>query len=195
MNILHQRHVSAYTVAIFRTYSNVRTNTGYCTCVSPTQLVTALVCLLHNWLLHLCVSYTTGYCTCVSPTQLVTALVCLLHNWLLHLCVSYTTGYSTCVSPTHKCCNQCSFERLPKAARTRTSLASESGWARVPLSQTGPCVECHEPDCGRLCIYIYMRAWLPSQAPRGELATQTRTCMGTLRPEDGYTISRNMSPM
>jgi hypothetical protein len=38
-------------------------------------------------------------------------------------------------------------------AHTRTSLASESGWARVPMSQTRPCVECHEPDCGRLYIY------------------------------------------
>ena len=34
----------------------------------------------------------------------------------------------------------------PKGAHTRTSLASESGWARVPMSQTRPCVECHEPD-------------------------------------------------
>jgi hypothetical protein len=30
-------------------------------------------------------------------------------------------------------------------------------------------------------IYIYLRAWLPSQAPRGGLASQTRTCMGTLK--------------
>ena len=29
---------------------------------------------------------------------------------------------------------------------TRTSLARESGWARVPMSQTRPCMECHEPD-------------------------------------------------
>jgi hypothetical protein len=34
----------------------------------------------------------------------------------------------------------------PKGAHTRTSLASESGWARVPMSQTRPCVECNEPD-------------------------------------------------
>ena len=33
-----------------------------------------------------------------------------------------------------------------KGAHTRTSLARESGWARVPMSQTRPCVECHEPD-------------------------------------------------
>jgi hypothetical protein len=38
-------------------------------------------------------------------------------------------------------------------AHTRASLASKSGWARVPMSQTGPCVECHEPDFGRLYIY------------------------------------------
>jgi hypothetical protein len=68
-----------------------------------------------------------------------------------------------------------------KGAHTRTSLASESGWARVPMSQTGPCVECHEPDFGRLYVYIYIRAWLPSQAPPGGLASQTRTCMDTLR--------------
>jgi hypothetical protein len=29
-----------------------------------------------------------------------------------------------------------------KGAHIRTSLASESGWARVPMSQTRPCVEC-----------------------------------------------------
>jgi hypothetical protein len=29
-------------------------------------------------------------------------------------------------------------------------------------------------------IYIYTRAWLPRQASRGGLASQTRTCMGTL---------------
>jgi hypothetical protein len=41
-----------------------------------------------------------------------------------------------------------------KGAHTRTSLASESCWARVPMSQTRPCVECHELDFGRLyCIY------------------------------------------
>jgi hypothetical protein len=34
----------------------------------------------------------------------------------------------------------------PKDAHTRTSLACESGWARVPMSQTLPCVECHVPD-------------------------------------------------
>ena len=33
-----------------------------------------------------------------------------------------------------------------KGPHTHTSLASESGWARVPRSQTCPCVECHEPD-------------------------------------------------
>ena len=34
----------------------------------------------------------------------------------------------------------------PKGAHTRTSLARESGWARVPMNQTRLCVECHEPD-------------------------------------------------
>jgi hypothetical protein len=33
-------------------------------------------------------------------------------------------------------------------------------------------------------IYItYIRAWLPSQAPRGGLASQTRKCMGTFTPK------------
>jgi hypothetical protein len=31
-----------------------------------------------------------------------------------------------------------------------TSLASQSGWTRVTMNQTGTCVECHEPDFGRL---------------------------------------------
>jgi hypothetical protein len=34
-------------------------------------------------------------------------------------------------------------------------------------------------DC--IYTYIYIQAWLPSQAPRRGLASQTRTCMGTLR--------------
>jgi hypothetical protein len=42
-----------------------------------------------------------------------------------------------------------------KGVHTRTSLASESGWARVPMSQTGPCVECHESDFGRLYIHSF----------------------------------------
>jgi hypothetical protein len=67
-----------------------------------------------------------------------------------------------------------------KGAHTRTSVASESGWAWVPMSQTRPCVECHEPESTRACVVIYIRACLPSQAPRGGLASQTRTCMGTL---------------
>jgi hypothetical protein len=29
------------------------------------------------------------------------------------------------------------------------------------------------------CVVKYIRPWLPSQAPRGGLASQTRTCMGT----------------
>jgi hypothetical protein len=32
-----------------------------------------------------------------------------------------------------------------------------------------------------ISISISIRAWLPSQAPRGGLASQTRTCMGTFR--------------
>jgi hypothetical protein len=73
------------------------------------------------------------------------------------------------------------MKSLLKGAHKRTSLASESGWARVPMSQTRPCVECHEPESTHACVVKYIRAWLPSQAPRGGLASQTRTCMGTLR--------------
>jgi hypothetical protein len=48
------------------------------------------------------------------------------------------------------------MRNVPEGAHTRTSLASESGWARVPLSQTGPCVECHKQEFGRLYIYSYI---------------------------------------
>jgi len=64
-------------------------------------------------------------------------------------------------------------------AHTRTNLDRESGWARVPMSQTRPCVECHEPESTHACAVKYTRAWLPSQAPRGGFASHTRTCMGT----------------
>jgi hypothetical protein len=70
--------------------------------------------------------------------------------------------------------------RRTKGSHTRTSLASESGWARVPMSQTCPCVECHESESTHACVVKYIRAWLPSQALRGGLASQTRTCIGTL---------------
>jgi hypothetical protein len=36
------------------------------------------------------------------------------------------------------------------------SLASGTGWGRVPMSQTRPCVECQKPDFGRLYIYTYI---------------------------------------
>jgi hypothetical protein len=53
-----------------------------------------------------------------------------------------------------------------KGAQTRTSLASESGLARVPVSQTRPCVEgIHS------CVYgeIY-----PSLAPESSSPRRTR---------------------
>ena len=78
---------------------------------------------------------------------------------------------------------------LSKGAHTRTSLARESGWARVPMSQTRPCVECHEPESTHACVVKYIRAWLPSQAPRGGLASETCTCMGTLRLVYGRSLS------
>jgi len=31
------------------------------------------------------------------------------------------------------------------------------------------------------CVVKYIRAWLPSQGPRGVLASLTRTCMGTFK--------------
>jgi hypothetical protein len=37
------------------------------------------------------------------------------------------------------------------------------------------------------CVVKYIRAWLPSQAPRGGLASQTHTCMGTFRQRDHTT--------
>ena len=67
-----------------------------------------------------------------------------------------------------------------KGAHTRTSLARESGWARVPMTETRRCVECHEPESTHACVVKYIRAWLPSQAPRGGLAIQTVTCMDRL---------------
>jgi hypothetical protein len=57
----------------------------------------------------------------------------------------------------------------------------ESGWAQVPMGQTRPCVECREPESTHACVVKYIRAWLPSQAPRGGLVSQTRTCMGTFK--------------
>jgi hypothetical protein len=60
------------------------------------------------------------------------------------------------------------------------SLAGASGQARVPMSQTRPCEECHEPESTHACVVKYIRAWLLSQAPRGWLASRTRTCVGTL---------------
>jgi hypothetical protein len=48
-------------------------------------------------------------------------------------------------------------------------IKSESGWARVPMSQTRPCVDCHEPDFGRLYIYIY-----PSLVPESRFPRRTR---------------------
>jgi hypothetical protein len=47
------------------------------------------------------------------------------------------------------------------------------------MSQTRPCAECHEPESIHACVVKYNRVWLPSQAPRGGLARQTRTCIGT----------------
>jgi hypothetical protein len=57
-----------------------------------------------------------------------------------------------------------SCRAMPKGVHARTSLASESGWARVPMSQTRPCVECHEPDFVRLYIYIYSKTCLKRNA-------------------------------
>jgi hypothetical protein len=50
-----------------------------------------------------------------------------------------------------------------KGAHTRASLASESGWAQVPLSQTRPCVECHDSDFGGLNIRVYAYMYIKDQ--------------------------------
>jgi hypothetical protein len=49
------------------------------------------------------------------------------------------------------------------------------------MSQTRPCVECHEPESSHACVMKYIRPWLPSQVPRCGLAIQIRTCMGTFK--------------
>jgi hypothetical protein len=67
----------------------------------------------------------------------------------LHLITHNTHNRQKPITPT-------GFEAAGERPQTHTlrgphtSLASESGWARVPASQTRPCVECHEPDFGRL---------------------------------------------
>ena len=62
------------------------------------------------------------------------------------------------------------------------SLARESRWAWVPMSQTRPCVECHEPEPTHACMVKYIPSLAPRvQAHRGGLASQTRTCMGTFK--------------
>jgi hypothetical protein len=63
----------------------------------------------------------------------------------------------------------------PKGAHTRTSLASESSWTRVPVSHTRPCVESHEMDFGRLYIYIYIYMYIyPSLAPESSSPRRIR---------------------
>jgi hypothetical protein len=39
--------------------------------------------------------------------------------------------------------------------------------------------------------YIYIRSWFSSQAPRGGLASQTRTCMTTFRVHAPYSVLYN----
>jgi hypothetical protein len=58
------------------------------------------------------------------------------------------------------------LEVAVKGAHARTGLASASGWARVPVSQTRPFVECHEPDFGRIYTYIYPSLAGESSSPR-----------------------------
>jgi hypothetical protein len=63
------------------------------------------------------------------------------------------------------------YPYLPVAVAARskgTSLASESDWARGPMSQTGPCVECHEPDFGRFYVYIYVYIHIQGLSKRFE---------------------------
>jgi hypothetical protein len=53
------------------------------------------------------------------------------------------------------------LEQAIKGAHTRMSLASESGWARVPMSQT----RVWNVTSWTLANCIFIQAWLPSQAP------------------------------
>ena len=81
--------------------------------------------------------------------------------------------------------NYCVIIKVPmyyttEGAHTHMRLARESGWARVPMTETRPCVECPETESTHACVVKYIKAWLPSQAPRCRLATQTLTCMDRL---------------
>ena len=60
-----------------------------------------------------------------------------------------------------------------KGDHTHTSLARESGWARVPMRQTRPCVECHEPD---LADSGLARQSLRSGSARRRLAIDSYVC-------------------
>jgi hypothetical protein len=60
-----------------------------------------------------------------------------------------------------------------KGTHTRTSLASESGWARVQMSKTRPCVECHVPD---LADSGLARQGLRWGSARRRLATGSYVC-------------------
>jgi hypothetical protein len=61
-----------------------------------------------------------------------------------------------------------------KAAHTRTSLAG-LGFQSVKLLRVWSVTSLTLADY--IYIYIYIRAWLPSQAPRGWLPNKTRTCL------------------
>jgi hypothetical protein len=67
----------------------------------------------------------------------------------IELCTTALRNYrqSIIVKGRQRTGNMC----LPsKGAHTRASVARESGWARVPMSQTRPRVECHEPEIYRV---------------------------------------------
>ena len=120
----------------------------------------------------LCTVHT--HCTCTR------SLCCALQTDTLQC--------SNCSQQTIAKCQQsiyCVIIKVPiyfttKSAHTLTSLARESGCARVPMTETGPCVECPETESTHACVVKYIKAWLPSQAPRGGLTSQTLTCMDRL---------------
>ena len=60
-----------------------------------------------------------------------------------------------------------------KGAHTRTSLARESGSARVPMSQTRPCMGRHEPG---LAEPSEARQGLPWDSARRRLAIGSYVC-------------------
>jgi hypothetical protein len=81
------------------------------------------------------------------------------------------TGFGSCAKFHHKDTSNkvlkgTSYLKHLKGGHTRTSLASETGWPWVPMSQTRPCVECHEPI---MYVYIYIHTYISEPGSRVKL--------------------------